>query len=106
MINTQLKEALIVLGVTLVVISITMPKCKAKSAIPKPETADNDELNIKENARIALDAYMTAVDNRESSRNLQSLNNELAQTYGLRIYRNGNYYVAKDSTGKEILYGK
>ena len=106
MINNQLKEALIVLGVTLVVISITMPKGKAKNAIPKPETADNKELGIKENARIALDAYITAVENRESSRNLQTLNNELAQTYGLRVYRNGKYYVAKASSGKEILYGK
>lgn len=101
----RLKEALIVAGISLALIYITMPKSK-KSKIPKPDVADKSEVTQKENARIALDAFMTAVENKENTRALQQLNNQLAQTYGIRIYRKGAYFVAKDSTGKEILYAK
>jgi hypothetical protein len=107
--TTRNKEALIVGGIVLAVLFITLPKGKDKkkiSNIPAPETADQAEITQKENAQIALDAYMTAVENRESTRSLQQLNNELAKTYGLRIYRAGKYYVAKDAKGNEILYGK
>lgn len=99
------KEALIIAGISLALIFVTMPKGKS-SKIPKPDVADKDEVTQKENARIALDAFMNAVDNKENTRTLQQLNNQLAQTYGLRIYKKGNYFVAKDSTGKEILYAK
>jgi hypothetical protein len=105
MLTTQVKEALIVAGITIVVLGITLPKMK-KNAIPKPDTADKSEVTQKENARIALDAFMTAVENGENNRGLQQLNSQLGQTYGLRIYKKDNYYVAKDSTGKEILYAK
>ena len=103
--DIRIKEALIVAGVSLALIAITMPKSKT-SKIPKPDVAENSEVTQKENARIALDAFMNAVDNKENTRTLQQLNNQLAQTYGLRIYRKGNYFVAKDATGKEILYAK
>lgn len=103
--DIRTKEALIVAGISLAVVYLTMPKSKT-SKIPKPDTADKSELTQKENARIALDAFMNAVGNQESTRNLQMLNNELAKTYGLRVYRKGKYFVAKDSAGKEVLYAK
>ena len=103
--DVRTKEALIVLGITVGLVYLTMPKGKT-SKIAKPDTADKSEVTQKENARIALDAFMDAVGNQESMRNLQVLNNELAKTYGLRVYPKGKYFVAKDSTGKEVLYAK
>lgn len=104
-ISTKMKEALIMLGIVAVVVYIATPKEK-NNKIPKPDVADDKELTQKENARVALDAFITAVESKETPANLQKLNNELAQLYGLRIYKNGKYFVAKDSTGQEILYGK
>jgi len=108
--NIRVKEALIALGVVAGIVYMTMPKGasgKGKiSKISKPEVADDAEISQKENARIALDAFISAVENKESMRTLQQLNQELAQTYGLRIYKQGQYFVAKDSAGKEILYAK
>ena len=103
--DIRIKEALIVAGVSLALIYVFMPKGKS-SKIPKPEVAEKGEIEQKENARVALDAFMTAVENKENTRNLQQLNNQLAKSYGLRIYKKGEYFVAKDATGKEILYAK
>ena len=103
--NNRVKEALIIAGISIAVIFMTTSRSKA-SKIKKPDVADKNEVSQKENARIALDAYMSAVENKENARALQSLNNQLASSYGLRIYKQGAYYVAKDSSGKEILYGK
>jgi hypothetical protein len=105
--TTRTKEAIIVGAIVIAVLFITLPKGKSKKrGIPAPDTADKAELTQKENAQVALDAFMTAVENRENTRTLQQLNNELAQTYGLRVYRKGQYFIAKDATGKEILYAK
>lgn len=105
-ISTQMKEALIMLGIVAVVVYVATPKGTKSNKISKPDVADDKELTQKENARVALDAFMTAVESKETPANLQKLNNELAQTYGLRVYRNGKYFVAKDSAGQEILYAK
>jgi hypothetical protein len=108
--NIRVKEALIALGVVAGIVYMTMPKSSSANGkinkIAKPEVADDTEMSEKENARIALDAFITAVENKESMRRLQQLNQELAQTFGLRVYKQGAYYVAKDSTGREILYAK
>ena len=103
--TTQHKEAIIIGGVVLVVLYLTLPKTK-KDVIPKPETASQSDVATKENARIALDAYMDAVQAGESAKNLNALNAELANTYGLRVYKNNGYYIARDSEGKDILAGR
>lgn len=105
MFTTEVKEALIVLGIVLGVVWLTTPK-GAKSGIPKPDVAPNAEIKDKENAMVALDAYMSAVENRENSKNLNLLNQELAKTYGLRVYKNGQHFVARNMEGKDILVAK
>jgi len=105
MFTTEVKEALIVLGVVLGVVWLTTPK-GAKGGIPKPDVAPNTEIKDKENAMVALDAYMSAVENRENSKNLNLLNQELAKTYGLRVYKNGQHFVARNMEGKDILVAK
>jgi hypothetical protein len=104
-ISTQTKEALIVFGIAVAVIYVTTPKGKS-SLIPKPDVAPAKELANKENALIALDAYVSASKAGEGSKALNALNNELASQYGLRVYKQGNIYTAKDSSGKAILKGK
>jgi|688.fasta_scaffold12565_14 hypothetical protein len=96
------KEALIIGGIVIAILYFTLPRNK-KAVIPKPETATPSDVATKENARIALDAYMDAVQAGEGTKNLNALNNELANTYGLKIYKNNGYYVAKNSEGKDIL---
>lgn len=105
-ISTQQKEALIIGGIVLAVLYFTLPKAKKAAVIPKPETAKESDVATKENARIALDAFMDAVQAGESSQNLNALNNELASTYGLRVYKNNGYFIARDSEGKDILAGR
>jgi|688.fasta_scaffold395554_4 hypothetical protein len=104
-ISTQTKEALIVFGIAIAVIYLTTPKSKG-SLIPKPDVAPANELANKENALIALDAYVSASKAGESSKALNALNNELASQYGLRVYKQDGIYTAKDSSGKAILKGK
>jgi hypothetical protein len=104
-ISTQTKEALIIFGVALADLYITTPKGKG-SLIPKPDTAPATELATKENAMIALDAYVNASKAGESSANLNALNNELASQYGLRVYKQGGIYIARNSSGTDILKGK
>lgn len=104
-VNIQHKEALIITGVVIVILYLTLPKSK-KAVIPKPETAKESDVATKENARIALDAYMDAVQAGESAKNLNVLNAELANTYGLRIYKKNGYFIARDSEGKDILAGR
>lgn len=104
MFDTQVKEALITLGIVVAVVFITTPR--GKGGIPKPDVAPKQELKDKENAMIALDAFMSAVENRESAKNLNALNNELANTYGLRVYKSGNQFVARTLEGKDVLMAK
>jgi hypothetical protein len=104
--DIRVKESLLIAGISAATIYLTMPRGKKTSKIKKPDTADKSEVTQKENARIALDAYINAVDAKENARVLQQLNNQLASTYGLRVYKQGQYFVAKDSSGKEILYAK
>jgi hypothetical protein len=87
------------------VLYVTTPKGKG-SLIPKPDTAPASELATKENAMIALDAYINATKAGETSSNLNALNNELASQYGLRVYKQGEIFVARDSSGTDILKGK
>jgi hypothetical protein len=103
--NNPSKEALIIGGIVITILIITLPKVK-KNAIPKPETASKDDVKEKENARISLDAYMDAVQAGESTKNLNALNNELANTYGLRVYQKNGYFIARNLEGKDILAGK
>ena len=104
-ISTQAKEALIVFGIAVAVLYVTTPKGKG-SLIPKPDTAPASELATKENAMIALDAYISASKAGETSSNLNALNNELASQYGLRVYKQGEIFVARNSSGTDILKGK
>lgn len=104
-ISTPTKEALIIGGIVVAILLITLPKNK-KNSIPKPETASPNDVKEKENARISLDAFMDAVQAGESAKNLNSLNNELANTYGLRVYQKNGYYIARNLEGKDILAGK
>ena len=104
--TTQHKEALIVGGVVIAILYFTLPRTKKNAVIPKPETATPSEVASKENARIALDAFMDAVQAGEGTKNLNALNNELANTYGLRVYKKNGYFIARDSEGKDILAGK
>jgi len=104
-ISTPTKEALIIGGIVVTILLITLPKAK-KNMIPKPETASPNDIKEKENARISLDAYMDAVQGGESAKNLNTLNNELANEYGLRVYKKDGYYIARNLEGKDILAGK
>lgn len=103
--SAEHKEAALIFGLVAVTTFLTVPFEK-RSRIPKPLVADKKEVTQKDNARIALDAFMTAVENRENSKALNALNNELARIYGLRIYKKGNMYVARDKKGTDILYAK
>lgn len=104
-VETSTKEALIVLAIVLGVIIISSPKGLSAKLL-KPDKADAKEVSNKENAMIALDAFMSAVENKESAKNLNALNQELGKKYGLRVYRSGKGFVARDAQGKDILYAK
>jgi hypothetical protein len=99
------KEALIIGGIVIAILYFTLPRNK-KAVIPKPETATPSDVATKENARIALDAYMDAVQAGEGTKNLNALNNELSKTYGLQVYKKDGYFVARDLEGKDILAGR
>lgn len=104
-ISTEAKEAAIVFATVVAVVYIFTPK-SARSLVPKPAKATKAEFAQKENAMIALDAYMTAVENGEKPTALNALNQELGKTYGLRVYKTPKGYVARDSKGTDILYAK
>jgi hypothetical protein len=80
---------------------------KDVSPIAPPAKADESELELKRNAKMALNAYLDAVDAGESRQNLDKLNAILADEMKVRVAQNKQgKWVARSLDGKDILFVK
>ena len=93
--------ASVVLGYVLLV-----PKNK-KSKNNSPKVAEDSKLKNLQNARVVLDAYLNAVEAKESPQALNKLNGIFAQEYKLKVMKNSQgKYVARTLSGEDILMVK
>ncbi len=87
--------------------SVDEPKPKERTKIAEPK-ADPKELKGNKKASdalIALKAYIAAYNSGEPQSQLNKLNAEIKQEYGLTVFRRGldNKIVVADLTGKVII---
>jgi hypothetical protein len=102
--NQNLKDGLIIVGVVALALFILLPR---KRGIALPKEAEANKVKQKENARIILDAYLDAIDARESKTNLDKLNNMFVEEYGMRVVRTKDgKYVARTMSGEDVLMVK
>jgi hypothetical protein len=103
-ISPKLRDAGIIVGVTAVLLFLLYPR---KKGINAPKVADSGKLQNVQNAQIILNAYLNAVDAKESSKALDALNQEFIKEYGMKVVKNssGNY-VARTMDGKDVLMVK
>lgn len=79
---------------------------KKDSKYLSPKKSDGKAVEEKTNARIALDAYLNAIDNGEDARSLEKLNSTLVQELGIRVVRSSGKWMARTSDGRDILMVK
>jgi hypothetical protein len=102
--SKEVKNAVIIAVATITLYVLLKPK---KNSLSKPMKATKDELSQKQNARTILDAYLNAVDAKESSTALQKLNAIFADEYSMKVYKTKNgSYVARTLDGKDVLVAK
>jgi hypothetical protein len=102
--SKEVKNAVIIAVATITLYMLLKPK---KNGISKPMKATKDELSQKQNARTILDAYLNAVDAKESPTALQKLNSIFADEYSMKVFKNkSGSYVARTLDGKDVLVAK
>jgi hypothetical protein len=102
----QVQHGLIILGVVVLGYVLLVPKNK-KSKNSSPKVAEDSKLKNLQNARVVLDAYLNAVDAKESPQALNKLNSIFAQEYQLKVFKNAQgKYVARTLSGEDILMVK
>lgn len=102
----QVQHGLIILGVVVLGYVLLVPRNK-KSKNNSPKVAEDSKLQNLQNARVVLDAYLNAVDAKESPQALNKLNSIFAQEYQLKVMKNAQgKYVARTLSGEDILMVK
>lgn len=102
--SKEVKNAVIIAVATITLYMLLKPK---KGGFGKPMKATKDEISQKQNARTILDAYLNAVDAKESSTALQKLNAIFAEEYSMKVYKTkSGSYVARTLDGKDVLVAK
>lgn len=102
----QVQHGLIILGVVVLSYILLVPKNK-KSKNNSPKVAEDSKLKNLQNARVVLDAYLNAVEAKESPQALNKLNSIFAQEYQLKVQKNAQgKYVARTLSGEDILMVK
>lgn len=105
--NKELKEVAVLVGLTVGLMVLLMPKGKPKT-LSAPSVANDTKVNLKQNAEIALKAYTAAFDAKEPPSKLAELNRYFIANYGIRVYYLSaeQKFVAKTLDGKNILEAK
>jgi len=102
----QVQHGLIILGIVVLGYVLLVPKNK-KSKNNSPKVAEDSKLKNLQNARVVLDAYLNAVEAKESPQALNKLNSIFAQEYQLKVQKNAQgKYVARTLSGEDILMVK
>jgi len=103
-ISKELRNGIAIIGITIVLYLLIMPR---KKGFGKPEKADKELINQKQNARTILDAYINAVEAGETPTNLTQLNSIFADEYSMKVYKTkSGGYVARTLSGKDVLVAK
>lgn len=102
--SKEVKNIVIIVVATITLYALLKPK---KNILSRPMKASKDEISEKQNARTILDAYLNAVDAKESLTALQKLNAIFADEYKMKVYKTKNgSYVARTLNGKDVLVAK
>ena len=102
----RVQHGLVVLGVVVLGYILLVPKNK-KSKNNSPKVAEDSKVKNLQNAKVVLDAYLNAVEARETPQALIKLNGNFAQEYQLKVQKNAQgKYVARTLSGEDILMVK
>lgn len=102
----RVQHGLVVLGVVVLGYILLVPKNK-KSKNNNPKVAEDSKVKNLQNAKVVLDAYLNAVEAKETPQALNKLNSIFAQEYQLKVQKNAQgKYVARTLSGEDILMVK
>ncbi len=102
----KVQHGLVVLGVVVLGYILLVPKNK-KSKNNSPKVAEDSKVKNLQNAKVVLDAYLNAVEARETPQALNKLNSIFAQEYQLKVQKNAQgKYVARTLSGEDVLMVK
>ena len=102
----RVQHGLVVLGVVVLGYILLVPKNK-KSKNNSPKVAEDSKVKNLQNAKVVLDAYLNAVEARETPQALNKLNSIFAQEYQLKVQKNApGKYVARTLSGEDVLMVK
>lgn len=102
----KVQHGLVILGVVILGYILLVPKNK-KSKNNSPKVAEDSKVKNLQNAKVVLDAYLNAVEARETPQALNKLNSIFAQEYQLKVQKNAQgKYVARTLSGEDVLMVK
>ena len=102
----RVQHGLVVLGVVVLGYILLVPKNK-KSKNNSPKVAEDSKVKNLQNAKVVLDAYLNAVEARETPQALNKLNGIFAHEYQLKVQKNAQgKYVARTLSGEDVLMVK
>lgn len=102
----RVQHGLVVLGIVVLGYILLVPKNK-KSKNNSPKVAEDSKVKNLQNAKVVLDAYLNAVEAKETPQALNKLNSIFAQEYQLKVQKNAQgKYVARTLSGEDILMVK
>ena len=105
-IPVRVQHGLVILGVVVLGYILLVPKNK-KSKNNSPKVAEDSKVKNLQNAKVVLDAYLNAVEAKETPQALNKLNSIFAQEYQLKVQKNAQgKYVARTLSGEDILMVK
>jgi hypothetical protein len=102
----KVQHGLVVLGIVVLGYILLVPKNK-KSKNNSPKIAEDSKVKNLQNAKVVLDAYLNAVEAKETPQALNKLNSIFAQEYQLKVQKNAQgKYVARTLSGEDVLMVK
>ena len=105
-IPVKVQHGLVILGVVVLGYILLVPKNK-KSKNNSPKVAEDSKVKNLQNAIVVLDAYLNAVEAKETPQALNKLNSIFAQEYQLKVQKNSQgKYVARTLSGEDVLMVK
>ena len=105
-ITVKVQHCLVILGVVVLGYILLVPKNK-KSKNNSPKVAEDSKIKNLQNAKVVLDAYLNAVEAKETPQALNKLNSIFAQEYQLKVQKNAQgKYVARTLSGEDVLMVK